>query len=421
MRSLNVASHPQLLFYGSNQPPRSPTATPLSSPPQTSSLFRRSFLDAGASSPPATPPATTPLSRSEASPETSAKSGRESISPVVPLQQPQPAHSCAPSAPSPRGARLPPAAHLPLRAALPPLPIGHGGTGGKGKSYPEDSFEKRRAEIEALAASASSSSGFLPSDLTDFTRKLCRLPGFLKKMLHRRVRRLYYGDGNSGMESPSEPQHAAASSPVKDKPISLEALCRFYREEIEPFDAVDRLFRLLKQPHHDTMCKDDFAPLLSELLCSHPGLEFLRSHPDFQQKYALTVTTRIFYAINRSGSGRITARELRRSKLLDAMRFVDENEDINKETRFFSYEHFYVLYCRFWELDTDRDGFLTREDLLKYGQHSLSNAIVDRIFEVGARPFSDGRGSRRKAADKMAYDDFIYFMLSEEDKGNEAR
>ena len=27
---------------------------------------------------------------------------------------------------------------------------------------------------------------------------------------------------------------------------------------------------------------------------------------------------------------------------------------------YFSYKHFYVLYCRFWELDTDHDGVISK-------------------------------------------------------------
>jgi EF-hand domain pair len=48
--------------------------------------------------------------------------------------------------------------------------------------------------------------------------------------------------------------------------------------------------------------------------------------------------------------------------------------------RYFSYEHFYVMYCRFWELDTDHDFFISKENLIKYGNHSLTYRIVDRIF-----------------------------------------
>lgn len=31
---------------------------------------------------------------------------------------------------------------------------------------------------------------------------------------------------------------------------------------------------------------------------------------------------------------------------------LDDVQDINKVTDYFSYEHFYVTYCKFWELDT---------------------------------------------------------------------
>jgi len=215
------------------------------------------------------------------------------------------------------------------------------------------------------------------------------------------------------------------------------------------------------------------------------GLEFLSNHTEFQEKYAITVITRIYYSVNRCHDGRITCRQIRRSDLLDAFQQVDEEEDINKVTRYFSYEHFYVLYCRFWELDHDRDYRITKEDLLKYGDHCLSHMIVDRIFDAAPRPFAgsppwtaaegagdaaagsgaDGDGAaaeeaagspsqsqtppplspasaegeeagdeEKPAADEarpgssvggvvnrefLTYEDFIFFMLSEEDKANE--
>ena len=35
-------------------------------------------------------------------------------------------------------------------------------------------------------------------------------------------------------------------------------------------------------------------------------------------------------------------------------------------TDFFSYEHFYVIYCKFWELDTDHDMVISKEDISAY-------------------------------------------------------
>jgi len=49
-------------------------------------------------------------------------------------------------------------------------------------------------------------------------------------------------------------------------------------------------------------------------------------------------------------------------------------------SRYFSYEHFYVIYCKFWELDSDHDFLIDKDDLLRYGNHALTYRIVERIF-----------------------------------------
>lgn len=48
------------------------------------------------------------------------------------------------------------------------------------------------------------------------------------------------------------------------------------------------------------------------------------------------------------------------------MELVDREEDINKIRQYFSYEHFYVIYCKFWELDGDHDFHITKDDFSKY-------------------------------------------------------
>lgn len=39
-----------------------------------------------------------------------------------------------------------------------------------------------------------------------------------------------------------------------------------------------------------------------------------------------------------------------------------------------------MIYCKFWELDADHDFLIDKENLIKYGNHSLTYRIVDRIF-----------------------------------------
>lgn len=236
------------------------------------------------------------------------------------------------------------------------------------------------------------------NDFTPITKEICQFPSFFAGPLFHRI--------SEGRER-----------------VSIEMLQRFYQTELEPYDASERFFRLLKQPQNDYIGKEDFVPYIKELLNDHPGLEFLSNHAEFQEKYAITVVTRIFYSVNKCHSGKITLRQIRRSDLLDAFAQVDDEEDINKVTRYFSYEHFYVLYCRFWELDHDRDYRITREDLLKYGDHSLSHMIVDRIFDAAPRPFQQQQQQQQQTKENtkeyLSYEDFIFFMLSEEDKANE--
>ncbi|KAI3968849.1 hypothetical protein MKX01_028999 [Papaver californicum] len=177
-------------------------------------------------------------------------------------------------------------------------------------------------------------------------------------------------------------------------------------------DIATEMYRVLKQPDRRYLTQEDFKPVLRELLATHPGLEFLQSTPEFQERYAETVIYRIFFYVNRAWNGRLTLRELKRSNLITAMQHADEEEDINKVLRYFSYEHFYVIYCKFWELDMDHDFLIDKENLIRYGNHALTYRIVDRIFSQVPRRFTC------KVEGKMGYEDFVYFMLSEEDKSS---
>lgn len=85
--------------------------------------------------------------------------------------------------------------------------------------------------------------------------------------------------------------------------------------------------------------------------------------------HSVQVIARIFYCVNRSWSGRISVAELRRSNLLSVIAILEHEEDINQVTAYFSYEHFYVIYCKFWELDRDHDLFIDKTDLTKHNDH----------------------------------------------------
>ncbi|CAN1292291.1 Serine/threonine protein phosphatase 2A regulatory subunit B''alpha [Linum perenne] len=222
------------------------------------------------------------------------------------------------------------------------------------------------------------------------TKEVCNLPSFFSSILFRRIDAESYGI------------------------VTRDAFIKYWvTSNMLSMDMATQVFEILKQSGCRYITKADFKPVLEELLCTHPGLEFLQGTPEFQEKYAETVICRIFYSINRSGNGRLTLRELKRSNLLFVMQQVEEEEEINKILRYFSYEHFYVIYCKFWELDTDHDYLIDRENLIRYGNHCLTYRIVDRIFSQVPRKFTSN------VEGKMNYEDFVYFILSEEDKSSE--
>lgn len=63
---------------------------------------------------------------------------------------------------------------------------------------------------------------------------------------------------------------------------------------------------------------------------------------------------------------------------------LEDEVDINQLTEFFSYEHFYVIYCKFWELDTDHDLFIDAQDLARHNDHGEDAACGRRGHSTGA-------------------------------------
>ncbi|KAJ8973449.1 hypothetical protein NQ317_016792 [Molorchus minor] len=175
--------------------------------------------------------------------------------------------------------------------------------------------------------------------------------------------------------------------------------------------AATRFVYILTRGRRTWLAPEDFIPLVQDVVETHPGLTFLKEATEFHSRYVHTVIARIYYCVNRSWSGKITIPELRRSNLLSIIQLLEEEEDINQITQYFSYEHFYVIYCKFWELDRDHDLFIDKQDLTRHNDHALSSRIIDRIF-CGCVT----RGHKKQHEDKMSYTDFVWFLLSEEDK-----
>uniref|UniRef100_A0A8C5E8V7 Serine/threonine-protein phosphatase 2A regulatory subunit B'' subunit beta-like n=1 Tax=Gouania willdenowi TaxID=441366 RepID=A0A8C5E8V7_GOUWI len=179
-------------------------------------------------------------------------------------------------------------------------------------------------------------------------------------------------------------------------------------------DDASKFVHLLAKPGCSYLEQDDFLPFLQDVVNSHAGLAFLKEAPDFHSRYITTVVQRIFYNVNRTWTGKITCCELRKSNFLQNVALLEQEEDVNQLTDFFSYEHFYVIYCKFWELDTDHDLYIDQMDLARHNDQAISQKMIERIFSGTVtrdrRVFKEGR---------LSYGDFVWFLISEEDKKTE--
>ncbi|NXS72776.1 P2R3A phosphatase, partial [Pandion haliaetus] len=194
--------------------------------------------------------------------------------------------------------------------------------------------------------------------------------------------------------------------------VSVHSFVSMWRKILRNcHDDASRFTYLLAKPSCDYLEQEDFIPLLQDVVETHPGLTFLKDAPEFHSRYITTVIQRIFYTVNRSWSGKITLTELRKSNFLQTLALLEEEDDINQITDYFSYEHFYVIYCKFWELDTDHDLYISQKDLARYSDQALSNRIIERIFSGAVV-----RGNEVQKEGHMSYADFVWLLISEEDK-----
>ncbi|XP_055989052.1 serine/threonine-protein phosphatase 2A regulatory subunit B'' subunit beta-like, partial [Sorex fumeus] len=298
---------------------------------------------------------------------------------------------------------------------------------------------------------------------------------------------LFYGAG--GERTSSVSVHKFIAMWRKTAPVSPRGVL------LSCHDDAAKFAYLLMNPGCNYLVQEDFVPFLQTLvsaphagphiptldsgrldvllpmrgLCfgpdvvnSHPGLSFLKEASEFHSRYITTVIQWIFYTVNRSWTGRITCAELRRSTFLQNVALLEEEPDINQLTKFFSYEHFYVIYCKFWELDTDHDLLIDADDLARHNDHTISTRMIERIFSgavtryVSPRipmlrqheawtlmpptgrpgPPADtgpsggrasrgsllpGRGKKVQKEGKISYADFMWFLISEEDKKTPTR
>ena len=197
--------------------------------------------------------------------------------------------------------------------------------------------------------------------------------------------------------------------------ITKDQFMQYHIQNFRGRSITERFFNFIKSPERKYIVRDDFKPILKALLDFNPSLEFLKKHLIYQEKYTNAVIMRIFYKNDINDDGKITLHDFKRSDLIEVINQVCY-DDINNERQYFSYEHFYVIYYNFSELDNtrepDKELFINKESFSKYDGHALGRKAVDRIFEGIPRKFVSSKKNM------MCFEDFLWYILSEEDKTN---
>ena len=193
--------------------------------------------------------------------------------------------------------------------------------------------------------------------------------------------------------------------------ITKEQLMKYHILNFEGCSENKKYFNFIKSPNRDYIVKDDFKPILQTLMKENSSLIFLKEYPTYQQKYIETVIARIFYMNDSNDDGKITFNDFEKSDLVEIIQKI-YNSDVNKIRQYFSYEHFYVIYTTFYENSTYEvkdELYIPKEVFCTYA-YNLGMRTVNRIFDEIPRKFV----SEEKYM--MSYEDFIYYMISEEDK-----
>ena len=193
--------------------------------------------------------------------------------------------------------------------------------------------------------------------------------------------------------------------------ITKEQLMKYHILNFEGCSENKKFFNLIKSPDRTYIVKEDIKPILQTLLKENSSLAFLKEYPTYQQKYIETVIARIFYMNDSNDDGQITFNDFKKSDLVETIQKI-YNKDVNKIRQYFSYEHFYVIYTTFYQNSTYEykdELYIPKEVFCTYA-YNLGMRTVNRIFDEIPRKFI----SEEKYM--MSYEDFIYYMISEEDK-----
>lgn len=227
--------------------------------------------------------------------------------------------------------------------------------------------------------------------LSTFLQSFCRLPACFAHVL---------------LKNPTKAQQFELSNGKKFK--------AFWTKYMLGKDSNERFFRFVAGTDRNYVLPQDLTPFVRRIVETHTSLEFLKGEDQFQEKFIDFIVMRCFYIMDSDLRGTVLLQHFRKMDLATAFYKAEKMEDVNDSQHIFNYQHFYVAFCKFWDLDNDSDGLINKDDLMKFNDNSISPIIVERFFNSNFFPLSTSKNE----SDQVDFNAFVYFLMSSEDKTN---
>lgn len=192
--------------------------------------------------------------------------------------------------------------------------------------------------------------------------------------------------------------------------IPFGTFIQFAEKNIEGYSLQEKVFNIIDKEKKGYLIPNDFAPFIASLIQTHQSLKFLKHEVSLQSAFTKCIIARIFYTIDTELRNRITFPKFACSNFCECLNAVDVAADVSDVLDFFSYEHFYVLFTKFWAIDVDETGAPTIDQLTEYDDFRIAPHLVKRL--VNLIPTNTHNGT-------ISFTDFVYFVNAVEDKSSE--
>lgn len=128
------------------------------------------------------------------------------------------------------------------------------------------------------------------------------------------------------------------------------------------------------------LVEDELQQYLSDIM---PSLNLSTIKPSFHKFYLCTAVRKFFFFLDPTKRGKIPIRDIILSPILTEL-FVLREPELPKEferNNWFSAISTLRIYGQYLSLDVDRNGMLSRKELSGYGNGSLTDVFLNRVFQ----------------------------------------